>query len=143
MKPSYLCSRTIPEREGRREEGGREGGRERGREGGRERGREGRRGLATMLHTQYKWYHLSPLVILGSDPEYDGRFGGGVHVSRGQLGVAYDTRAPRSTVHAGKSHGPGLGPWLWFETEVHRILCDGPRGIGGGFPGEVGPLRTL
>ena len=61
----------------------------------------------------------SPLIILGGDPEDDGRFGGGVHMCRGQLSVAHHTGAARAAVHAGKGHGPGLGPRLRFEAQVH------------------------
>ena len=61
----------------------------------------------------------------------------------GQLGVAYDARTPWSAVHTSKGHGTGLGPRLRLESKVHGVLSDGPRGVGGRFPGEVGPLGAL
>ena len=61
----------------------------------------------------------------------------------GQLGVAYDAGAARSAVHAGEGHGTGLGPWLWLETEIDRVLRNGSGRVGWRFPRQVSTLRTL
>ena len=85
----------------------------------------------------------SPLVVLGSNPEDDGRLGGGVDMGRGQLAMGDNTGAPRATVDPCKGHGAGLSPGLGLQAKVHGVLGDGARRVSRWLPGEMSTLGTL